>query len=266
MKTLLPLLFVLVGPSATPDGVLAVSREVGRIATGLQDYVATERMTQKVMDTRADRVMRKQILVSDYQIAPLEEDANALWEFRFVREIDGKPVAGADRQIEDFARLRHQDAKEERLAITKLGFDRSLPGCYWHNLTLMLLAFAGPNVDNFSWRGDGDRWTFEQVRGLGIPENLFDPKSQRHYPRGTMTLAKGALSKLEIEWQVGELITSVSLEFSAPAEPGAIPLPSRYVAKKRIAGPTQKTVVETDFDYSAYRRFAVTTEPSTTKS
>lgn len=263
MNALCALLLVLAGPSAPPADVLSVSSQVGRIATGLQDYVATERMTQKVMDTRADRVMRKQVLVSDYQIAPLEEDQNALWEFRFVRAIDGKPVPGAERQIEDFARLRHKDAREERLAITKLGLDRSLPGCYWHNLTLTLLAFAGANVENFSWRGDGDRWMFEQVRGLGIPENLFDPKSHRHYPSGALTLKNGSLSKLEIEWQAGDLITSIALEFAAPAEPGAIPLPSRYVAKKRIAGPTQKTVVETDFDYGDYRRFSVTTEPTT---
>jgi len=263
MISFLALVLFAAPPSPPPDGVLAVSRQVGRIASGLQDYVATERMTQKVMDSRADRVMRKQVLVSDYQIAPLEEDANALWEFRFVREIDGKPVPGADRQIEDFARLRHKDAKEERLAITKLGMSRSLPGCYWHNLTLMLLAFSGGNVENFDWKGDGDRWTFQQVRGLGIPENLFDPKSFRHYPKGSLTIANGALSRLEIEWPAADLITTVTLEFTPPAESGAIPLPSRYVAKKRISGPTQKTVVETDFEYNGYRRFSVTTEHST---
>ena len=265
MRTVLgSLLAVLLSSSGgPPPGVVAVSREVGRITSGLSDYVATERMTQMLMDPKADRVRRQQVLVSDYQIAPLEEDANALWEFRFVRQIDGKPVPGADRQIEDFSRLRHKDAKEERLAITKLGLSRSLPGCYWHNLTLTLLAFAGRNVENFSWDGEGDVWRFEQVRGPGIPEDVFNPRSARAYPRGTLTLSKGSLSRLELEWASGDLVTSVALEFSPSAEPGGIPLPSRYVAKRRIAGASRKTVVETDFEYSGYRRFNVATETST---
>lgn len=247
-------------PARLPERVEAFARELPRIVAGMEELVATERMTQMVMDSRSDRVMRRQVLVSDYQIAPLEEDPSVLWEFRFVKEMNGKPVPGADHQIEDFLRLRHTDAREERLKLAQLGFSRSLPGTYWHNLTLLLLAFAGENAANFDWKGDGDRFTFEQVRGPGIPESLFDPKSPRHYPKGSLTLAGGTLSRLEIEWASGPLLTNVSLEFSPPPEPGDIPRPARYVARKRYAGASPKTLVETIFEYRDYKRFRATAE------
>ena len=249
-------------PKTLPDGIRAFAEQVPRITAQLQDYVATERMTQMVMDGRADRVARKQVLVSDYQIAPLEEDPSVLWEFRFVRSIDGKTVPGADRQIEDFFRLRHKDAAEERLSIAQLGVSKSLPGCYWHNLTLVLQAFGGANAENFDWKGDGDRYSFEQVRGLGIPEDIFDPQSPRHYPKGSLVFSGGTLSRVEMEWSSRELITVVALDFSPAGEAGGLPRPSRYVAKRRLlAGMTQKTLVETVFEYKDYRHFSVSTEP-----
>jgi len=255
-------LSAIAAPKPLPDGIRAFAEQVPRITAQLQDYVATERMTQRVMDARADRVARKQVLVSDYQVAPLEEDPSVLWEFRFVRSIDGKAVPGADRQIEDFLRLRHKNAAEERMSIAQLGVSKSLPGCYWHNLTLVLQAFGGANAENFDWKGDGDRYSFEQVRGLGIPEDVFDPQSPRHYPKGSLVFSGGTLSRLEMEWSTRELVTVVVLEFTPAGEPGSAPRPSRYEAKRRLlAGMTQKTLVETVFEYRDYRRFSVSTEP-----
>jgi hypothetical protein len=263
MTPALLLLLAAAPPAAPPDPVLAFARSIPRITSAMQDYVATETMTQRVMDPVADRPMRKTVLVSDYQIAPLDEDPAVLWEFRFVREADGKPVPGADRQIEDFFRLRSADAREERARIAKIGQSRSLPGCYWHNLTLLLQGFQGGNVLSFDWTPEGEGgFRFQQARGRGIPEDLFDPRSPRHFPTGKVTLAGGALSRLEISWASGETVTDVTLEFAPPDADGVIH-PARYVARRRLAGPGHKTALETIFEYSGYRKFTVTTEPKT---
>lgn len=245
--------------ASVPEPVRELAKDVPRIFSELENLVARERMTQIVFDSVSDRVVRRRVLVSDYQIAPLEEEPDAPWEFRFVREIDGRPVPGADRQLEDFLRLRHRDSREERMRITNLGLSSSLPDCYWHNLTLTLRAFAGGNADNFEWTPLHGGWAFEQVRGPGIPQNHFDPRSPRHYPKGSILFQDGAVSKLQLEWTSEGLVTSVALEFTRPAEPDLIPRPLRYVAKKRSASST-RTLVQTTFEYGGYRRFGVRTE------
>jgi len=202
------------------------------------------------------------VIISDYQIAHLEGDPDALWEFRFVREVDGRTVPGADQQIENFLRLRHRDAREERMRIASLGLSRSLPGCYWHNLTLLLRAFQGGNVENFAWRQGRDVWLFEQVRGPGIPEDLLDPASPRHYPRGSLAFSAGPLSRLELEWAASSLLTTASLEFTKPEAPDFIPRPKRYVVRKRLASSIRPSV-QTTFEYGEYRRFSVRSEGET---
>jgi hypothetical protein len=244
---------------AVPGPVRDFSREIPGFFSKLENVVARERMTQLIFDSTSDRVFRRRVIVSDYQIAHLEEDPEALWEFRFVSQVDGKAVAGASQKIEDFLRLRHRDAREERQRITNLGQAVSLPGCYWHNLTLILRAFEGSNVENFSWKQSGGRWLFEQVRGLGIPQDFFDPDSPRHYPRGSLVFSAGALSRLDLEWTANGLVTTISLEFSRPKAPDDIPLPKRYVAKRRTAT-SLLTAVQTTFEYGDYRRFQVKSE------
>lgn len=235
------------------------SREIPGIFSKLENVVARERMTQVIFDSTSDRVFRRRVIVSEYQIAHLEEDPEALWEFRFVSQVDGKAVAGSSQKIQDFLRLRHRDAREERQRITNLGQAVSLPGCYWHNLTLILRAYEGSNVENFSWKQSGGRWLFEQVRGLGIPQDFFDPASPRHYPRGSLVFSAGALSRLDLEWTANGLVTTISLEFSRPKAPDDIPLPKRYVAKRRTAT-SLLTAVQTTFEYGDYRRFEVRSE------
>lgn len=248
---------------APPEPVRALSLEVPNILAEFENLVARERMTQVLFDAVANRPSRRRVLVSDYQIAPLEEDPNVLWEFRFVREVDGKPVAGADQQMQDFLRLRHRDSREERLRITNLGLAKSLPGCYWHNLALILRAFEGPNVENFDWAARGENsWRFEQVRGLGIPQDLFDPRSARHYPHGSISFAGGALSRLDLEWSADRFVTSVSLEFTPRQPPADLPRPLRFVAKRRLTS-SQRALIQTTYDYDDYRRFSVQSESQT---
>jgi hypothetical protein len=248
--------------AAPPEDVRAFASDVPRVFSELENLVARERMTQLVFDAASDRIVRRRVLVSDYQIAPLEEDPTTPWEFRFVREVDGKPVPGASRQLEDFLRLRHRDSREERMRITMLGLSSSLPDCYWHNLTLVLRAFTGDNADNFDWRPLRNGWAFEQVRGLGIPQNHFDPRSPRHYPKGTLSFEEGSLSRLQLEWSSDGIVTSAQLDFSRPVEPDRIPRPLKYVARKRREGST-RTLVQTTFEYADYRRFGVSSEQTT---
>jgi hypothetical protein len=242
-----------------PEPIRSLADEVPRILAQMQNLVARERMTQIVYDTASERVVRRRVLASDYQIAPLDAEPDALWEFRFVREVDGRPVPGADRQIEDFLRLRDRASLEERMRVTELGLARSLPGCYWHNLTLVLRAFEGPNVEQFEWRRRGDSWLFEQVRGPGIPDNAFDPRSARHYPHGSLTLSRGSLSRVDFEWTSGGLVTSVAMDFTPPAEPDRIPRPLKYVARTHAAS-SSRPLSQTTFEYGDYRRFGVQTE------
>jgi hypothetical protein len=245
-----------------PGPLRDFSRDIPRIFSELENVVARERMTQAIFDSTSDRIFRRRVIVSDYQIAHLEEDPEALWEFRFVNEVDGKAVAGAGQQIENFLRLRHRDAREERQRITNLGLAASLPGCYWHNLTLVLRAFQGDNVENFSWRRSRDLWLFEQVRGLGIPQDLFDPGSPRHYPRGSVAFSEGSLSHLDLEWTANGIVTTISLEFARPQSPDDVPLPKKYVARRRAAS-SRRIAVETTFEYGDYRHFRVRTESET---
>jgi hypothetical protein len=211
-------------------------------------------------------VFRHQILVSDFQIAHLGEDPDALWEFRFVRSVDGKAL-DTDRQIQDFFRLRQPDAAAERRSVVALAREHSLPGCYWHNLTLTLLAFAPEILDDFAWTPKGKGFAFRQVRGLGIPEDLFDPSSPRHFPSGTLELAADGVSPahLDIEWTSRESRLLVKMDFSPPAKPGEIALPRRYVAAhERLS--SGKIVDRTTFEYSDFRRFTVTTGEETSSS
>jgi hypothetical protein len=243
-----------------PAPVLAFAQRLPAIFEGLEGVVAREEMRQETMDPLAARPLRRRLLVSDYQIAPLEEDPGSLWEFRFVREVDGKPVEGSERQLEDFLRLRHRDAREERTRIVELARARSLEGCYWHNLTLVIVAFSEPYLGNYRWRGSGERYDFEQVRGPGIPEDLFDPRSPRHYPTGSIAFAGPAreLSRIDLRFPARDTYVEMRLSFSSSALAG-VPLPAEYVIERKRAG-TTRTLMRTTLAYSNYRRFTVTSE------
>lgn len=249
--------------AAPPTEVALFARGVPGYFARLEEYVAKEITTQHMMNESNGTVLRHRVLESDLQIAHLGEDPATLWEFRFVRSVDGRKL-DAERQMDDFFRLRHPSAAAERRSVVALAIDKSLPGCYWHNLTLTLLAFGPEIVGDFEWERRGDRFAFRQVRGLGIPENLFDPASPRHYPKGTMTFdrAGGWLSRLDLEWTTGERRVRLTMTFSPPAEPGGIALPRRYEAvHERLS--TGLVTDRTTCDFSLFRRFTVTTGEST---
>ena len=247
-----------------PDAVRAFSREIPGFFEELERIVAREEMRQEAMDPLAARPLRRRTLVSDYQIAPLAEEPGALWEFRFVREVDGKPVPGAAREFQDFLRLRHKDSREERMKIVELARTKSLDGCYWHNLTLAMMAFSEPFVENYRWRGSGNRYEFEQVRGPGIPEDVFDPASPRHYPTGAIAFSgpAGQLSEIDLRFPTRDTVVEMRLFFARSAVARA-PLPSQYVVERKRAS-TMRTLLKTTLEYTGYRRFTVTSEEKTT--
>lgn len=250
-------------PSPVPKEMQDFARELPVYFSKLENVIATETITQKVLNDTNGTLLRRRVLVSDYQIAHLGENPAALWEFRFVRAVDGKKLPGVDRKIDDFFRLRHPSAEAERRSIVDLAVGQSLPGCYWHNLTLVLLAFAaGPN-ENFEWTRKGNEFLFRQVVGLGIPEDLFNPRSPRHYPSGAIAIYPDGHSpeRLELEFRTDVRRIRMRLEFSPPSGPDFISLPRVYEVdsdRVTVLGFNPETRIR--FEYSDIRRYSVSTE------
>jgi hypothetical protein len=218
-------------------------------------------MVQQVFS--GGRPADRRTLVSDYQVAHLDTDPSALWEFRFVRMIDGRKVRDFDRRLSDFFLLRSANAREERIRLARLAFERSLPFCYWHNLTLALQAFGEAQLSDYEWRATARGAKFRQVRGLGVSEDFFDPRSRRHYPSGEIVLDAEShrISRLTLEFPFQGDLVQASLRF-APAPPRGEVLPREYdVARfRRQSG---EVVTRTTFRYSEYRRFSVETNEET---
>ena len=246
-----------------PTEMRGFARELPAYFSKLENVIATETITQTILNDRNGTVQRRRVLVSDYQIAHLGENPAALWEFRFVRAVDGQKLPDIDRKIEDFFRLRHPSAEAERRSIVDLAVGQSLPGCYWHNITLVLLAFGqGPN-ENFEWTRKGRDFLFRQVRGLGIPEDLFNPRSPRHYPSGTITIFPDGQSpaRLELEFRTDIRRIRMRLEFSPPTAPELISLPHAYeVDSDRVTLMGFNPETRVRFEYSNIRHFSVSTE------
>ncbi|MGH9443026.1 MAG: hypothetical protein ACRD16_12220 [Thermoanaerobaculia bacterium] len=251
--------------STLPPEVQSFARYLPEYFSKLENILATETTTETLLnDTNGNgTVLRKRVLVSDYQIAHLGENPAALWEFRFVRSVDGQTLPDADRKIEDFFRLRHPSAAAERRSIVELASNESLPGCYWHNLTLVLLAFGdGPN-ENFDWTPKDGGFQFRQVRGLGIPEDLFNPKSPRHYPSGSVNLYPDGHSpqRIELEFRTDVRRIRIHFEFSPPGPPDFVALPLSYeVDGDRVTMMGFNPESRVRFQYSNIRRFSVSTE------
>ena len=260
-----PTLLAADSPTPSPS-VPAPLREFARQLPGyfaeLENVIARETITQTILNDQNGGIRRRRILVSDYQIAHLGEDPAALWEFRFVRSVDGRKLPDVDRKIEDFFRLRHPSAEAERRSIVNLAAAESLPGCYWHNLTLVLLAFGEDTVDNFDWTPKGGRYLFRQVRGLGIPEDLFDPHSPRHYPTGAIELFAGRSfpKRLDLEFRTDQRRIRMRFEFTLPPGTDLVALPLAYeVEADKVTELGFNPGTRTRFDYSDFRRFSVRT-------
>jgi hypothetical protein len=245
-----------------PSEVVSFSRGIPAYFARLGDYISRETMSQTRFNPETGQVLRHRVIVSDLQISHLGQDPNALWEFRFVRRVDRLRI-DVDSEIRDFFKLRQPDAGAERLALARVAMNWSLLGCYWHNLTLSLLAFQEPLLGNYEWSGSGRRFRFRQVRGPGIPVHYFDPDSARSYPEGTIELSPDGswLESLELVYPVNSQKSIVRLEFSRPAAPGEIALPKHFEAEgQRLESGLR--LLKTDFDYSEFRRFSVSAAPA----
>ncbi len=246
------------GTQPVPPGVLDFSRALPRLFDDLGNTVAREEMVQQLY--RRGRLADRRVLVSDYQVAHLDSDPSALWEFRFVRMVDGRKVRDFDRRISDFFLLRNASAREERIRLTRLAFDQSLPFCYWHNLTLALEAFGEGLLSDFDWRATSEGAKFRQVRGLGLPEDFFDPRSPRRYPSGEIRLAgeRHEISRLTLEFPFQGDLVRATLRFAPVEAPSGAVLPREYevIRFRRQSG---EVVTRTTFRYSEFRRFSVET-------
>ena len=249
------------GSDAVPPDILEFSRSLPALFDELGNTVAREEMVQQVY--RRGRPADRRTLVSDYQVAHLDSDPSALWEFRFVRTIDGRRLRDFDRRISDFFLLRNASAREERIRLTHLAYDQSLPSCYWHNMTLTLDAFREGLLSDYDWRATSGGAKFRQVRGPGIAEDFFDPRSRRHFPSGEIVLAGSPrrLARLTLEFPYQGDLVLASLRFSPAPPPAAASLPREYevVRFRRQTGEVQS---RTTFRYSDFRRFSVETRES----
>lgn len=265
MRSALPGLLLLLGGTATsaPPAVVRWSASIPSFYTTLSNFVATETVHQEMFNRRNGSIARRRVLVTDYQVSHLIEDPTSLWEFRFVRSVDGKLRPGVDEEISRLAMLRHANATEERREIVGIFRRESLPGCAWHNLGLVLLAFRKDYLTYFDWRQKGDRFEFEQVRGPGIPEDFFDPKSPRHYPTGELWLAPdGSTSRFELRYSSQDYNVRMHFAFASPAA-GLPSLPRNVVVLSYRPSPTGGALESrVTSDYSDYREFQVTTEES----
>jgi hypothetical protein len=245
-----------------PQKVLDFSRTLPAIFEELENVVAREEMVQQVF--QRGRLFDRRTLVSEYQVAHLDSEPSALWEFRFVRTVDGRKVRDFDRRISDFFLLRHTSAREERIRLTRLAFDHSLPRCYWHNLTLTLDAFSEALLSNYEWSETTKGAKFRQVRGPGVPEDFFDSRSPRHYPSGELVLAGDghALARLTLEFLSRNDLVRASLHFSpsTPTRAAIVPHDFEVVRLRRETG---EVLTRTDFQYSDFRRFSVDTHENT---
>jgi hypothetical protein len=248
-----------------PARLLRFSDGVPAYLGELTNYVAREAIHQELFGARNGQVERRRDLVADYQIAPLVEDPSALFEFRFIRSVDGRNRPEVDGEIASLPGLRHANAMKERRRIVDLAIHESLPGCYFQNLTLLLFAFERDFLDDFEWKEVGDRFDFRQVKGPGIPEDYFDPKSPRSYPSGSLWLTPDGLSivRLDLLQATERRSLNCRLEFGPPA-PGSPSLPRHFEVRAYRPSSTGGFLeAATTLDYSDYRRFEVTTTSKT---
>jgi hypothetical protein len=229
----------------------------------MANFLARETMHQELFGPRNGSVARRRVIVADYQISHLLEEPESLWEFRFVQSVDGHARPGVDEEIARLASLRHASATEERRQIAENARRESLPGCAWHNLGLVLLAFREPYLPYFDWKQKGDHFEFRQSRGPGIPEDFFDPQSPRHYPTGELGLAAdGSVSRLDMRYESQEYNVRMRFSFAPPAA-GAPSMPRRAeVRSYRPSSMGEALESRLISDFTDYREFQVTTDES----
>jgi hypothetical protein len=130
LKNILCLLFALTLPaasffgrqSAPPASDAAATAElINRAAARMREYRErfkdlTAEETQSVEEYGDEGLKRRREIVSDLIIYQSQMDSSAAVEYRNVREVDGKAVAGRDRRVEQlFGRLAKADSRKKEL-------------------------------------------------------------------------------------------------------------------------------------------------------
>ncbi|HEX6184473.1 MAG TPA: hypothetical protein VFZ44_11375 [Pyrinomonadaceae bacterium] len=107
---------------ATPSSDAAATAELISRATlrtreyreRFKDLTAEE--TQRVEEYEDDGLKRRREVVSDLIIYQSQLDSAAMFEYRNVRMVDGKPVSGRERRVEQlFGRLAKADSRKKEL-------------------------------------------------------------------------------------------------------------------------------------------------------
>lgn len=99
----------------------ATAELVGRAAARRREYMEkfkdlTAEETQRVEEYEAKGLKRRREVVSDLIIYQSQLDSSSMFEYRNVRTVDGKAVAGRDRRVEQlFGRLAKADSKKKEL-------------------------------------------------------------------------------------------------------------------------------------------------------
>lgn len=104
----------------SPDDA-ATAELIGRAAARQREYIErfkdlTAEEVQRVEEFGDEGLKRRREVVSDLIIYQSRLDGSSMFEYRNVRMVDGKPVAGRDRRVEQlFGRLAKADSREKEL-------------------------------------------------------------------------------------------------------------------------------------------------------
>lgn len=108
--------------SAPPSSDAAATAElIGRAVVRRREYKErfkdlTAEETQRVEEYGAEGLKRRREVVSDLIIYQSQLDGSSTFEYRNVRTVDGKEVAGRDRRVEQlFGRLAKADSRKKEL-------------------------------------------------------------------------------------------------------------------------------------------------------
>ena len=89
-----------------------------RYRQACRDLMAEERRDLVVYDA-AGKVRKRRTILSDLMISRARADGEVVFEYRVVREVDGKPIRGSDRRLERFLELlKKTDTADEELERT----------------------------------------------------------------------------------------------------------------------------------------------------
>lgn len=297
LRLLVALSFLVPGPSfgrqpaPQSSGEAAPAELIDRAAArtreyreGFKDLTAEE--TQRIEEYDDKGVKRRREVVSDLIIYQSQLDASAAAEYRNVRAVDGKPVAGRDRRVEQlFGRLNKADSMKkelERIARESRRYDLDYS---FYGMTLHQGELLGERLRpsfRFAVVGGGQidgheviEVSYEQVSPLAglevklsLPERL---KAAEAVYRGRLWLERGTARLRREERELAlkhptfaAPLTYIKYEFSYGESRYGILTPTRitistYSRGRDLPGGGAELSLggRTVFDYGGFRRFGV---------